>query len=473
MASDWQGSISTNHAIAGNWVPSGVPATGDDATFTATSQGNCILTANLALASLDMQAAMPDNIDLATFNLTMDPGGNVILDSTTGRFDMGTGTLSITNGTFDYADVGTIAGLSSTLVFSGTCNWIAKNGFGSGINDVTIASGTTTIPVTAAINVWMQGALHIDGELLIASGEDLFNQGTLTTAAGAHIGGDGIFILVAVPAGKGFTSRGAGTTIDCGEFWIRPGTTSPDLAAGEYDVGLFKFYNPSTGAALLSLDGSFVFTGDVEFENVNAGGSLTIDNSVNDPDIELQGDLVRDEQAGTITYVAGGGDFSLTGMANQIVDFGGSTIEALTIDKPLGAVTLNGDFTTPTFSGVDVDTFDPNEKTIHVLGDCDFAAAFTIGAFPYFGGSTWTIDGKFTCHGQTFLADIPWQLNLSEPGIASGVGSIQNCDASGGSPLVALKWTNLGGCTNVIFGGPPLLEGGMFAGGFQTLGGGL
>jgi hypothetical protein len=371
----WLGTTSTDHAAAANWSIIGtggaagasVPGTGDDAIFDGNSSANCLVSAPWALGNMDMQAAFTQDIDLATYDLTMDDGGDVILAGA-GTFDMGTGTLSILNGTLDYSALNALDEDSSTVTFDGDCDWVPKAGGACNLNAVTIASGSTSVlPSVGAFN--MDSNLIINGSLIIGAGSSLQHIGAvMTTGPGASLSGAGTFLSVAIGAGKGFVSRGADTTIDIAQFQMRPTTTSPDLPPGVYDSAV-KIYNSAASAGLLTLQaGDYTFSS-LELESTNDAGTVTLETGVATSvtvegaltiDLDNAADITVDDsndagaciwhlQGDTVDGVTGGGDFIWTpgsepivfdGDSDQDIDFHGYTIPDFTIDKDTGYLTL-------------------------------------------------------------------------------------------------------------------------------------
>ena len=148
----WNGSVSTNWNVAGNWTPNGIPGTLDYVKI-VTATNNCQLTANTSISTINLTSGM---LDLGGLTLTV--GGN------TAQFSTGT----VQNGTI------TISGATSTV-------------FGNGpvmMNCVTnITSGTITFKSTT-----FQGATTITKTGTsndASSGGNIFNGLTVFTNAGS------------------------------------------------------------------------------------------------------------------------------------------------------------------------------------------------------------------------------------------------------------------------------------------------
>ncbi|KKK67087.1 hypothetical protein LCGC14_2957570, partial [marine sediment metagenome] len=206
----WLGTTSTDHAVAANWAASSggapgasVPGTGDDATLDGNGNNACTLTANLALANLITLAGYTAKLDLATFNLTMDDGGNITLDQG-GEFDCGAGTLSMTNGTFDFEHVGTLTRGSAAWVFNQVCSIVSTAS--QNCPHTTVAAGGT-LTLLASGGIFSARGMTINGTLNIEAGRFVYAWGSSAVIlnTGGQITGTGTFILYIPLAGNGLT----------------------------------------------------------------------------------------------------------------------------------------------------------------------------------------------------------------------------------------------------------------------------
>jgi phage baseplate assembly protein gpV len=464
---DWEGDVNVLHNVAGNWDLNAVPGTGDIALFDATSQGNCVVVVPWALQNLWMDSTFPDDIDLDTANLTMDDGGDVILAGA-GTFDMGSGTLSIENGVFDYSGLTTLDDGTSTVVFSGTSTWIGST---QRIRNVEVAASAD---VTCTQSVTIDGDLTVDGNLILSSGV-AFNPHILPEVRlgdGSSITGGTELHFSFMTTGKGIVAFHSNATISTPIRINAPSSAAVFVASLNYPAtklvgGASTTLNLSSGEyAFTSLE-LLTASGDLITLDTSASTTITVTGTLaiilqSDGDLDITSTGSEWHLEGDVTFSGGGsGDFTWTpgsepltldGNADQAIDSGGVTLPALVIDKPLGAVQLASDFTTASFTGIEVDGFGPDSFTITVNGNCDFQSAFNPDdGFADWGGCVWDIGGNLTMDGNNIAASSEWQLNVTGTAIASGSGSIENCNASGGSPLIALGWTDGGGNTNVIF----------------------
>ncbi len=375
------------------------------------------------------------------------------LDCTNGAgaaLSMGSGTWTITGGTFDYSLIGTFNDDTSMIVFAGTCSWIAKGSGSRDVRDVTIASGTATL-TAASGNPIVTGTIAIGASstLLVGTGTILnVNNGILTTGANSRLGGAGTIAMYAVGSGKGYTTRGAGTTIDIAFFPIRPVTTSPSLPAGDYSTA-FRIYNTAGANGLLTLSaGSYSFDS-LELESRNNAGTInlevaaadditvagellfdidnaadiTIDGSAGDCNWILQGDVTQAEAAaGRLVWTAGTGTMTLSGTAAQAIDFNGQTVEAITIDNASGTVTFGDAVTTAAFTG------EPNASiagAVLITVQGNFALNGTSGNEITFNGPDLDVTGTAEAHFTT--------ATNSDASAGEEVDALDNCTDGGGN----------------------------------------
>ncbi len=463
----WRGIVDTDSTKVGNWAATSggaggasVPGSGDTITYDSGGDNPCTLFANLAHAGFDMQATFSAKIDLATFNLVGDDGADVTLAGS-GEFAAGTATtIALTNGDFDNSAVGTYTRGTSTLSMSGVGNLIST--VGKFLLNFTAESGST-IDVTENIQAF--GTATINGTLSVATGKTFFSNVDATTVFGAsgRLTGLGTYSIETPVGGQGITVFPAGAVVDISVLQFSRPESGDLMIPGTYDAGVVRLHSSSAIGQPFAFElssGSYVFSGDLEFSNIAAGATIVIDNSINNSNIEILGDVIRTETAGTITYTRGTGTMTLSGTSNQAIDFGGQAIEALTVDKSAGTVTQGDDMSTAAFAGVD-GSYDPAGFATAVDGNCDWAAAFGFSGPTEdpLDGSAWTIGGDFTADGQSLFGSAGWTLSVVGSAVASGVGSVAGCDASGGTEIHAVGWTDGGLTTNWEFDAkPPLFQ---------------
>lgn len=126
-----------------------VPGTGDIAYFTGNGIDNCTLSASVASGGFNTAAGYTGTLDAATFDVTGDSGADFIFDGT--GLDLGSGTWSVTNGTFDVEhitnavlaisplieEIQLIGGLVPWKEFPGKV-WKVRGEFGLRVEDVPV-----------------------------------------------------------------------------------------------------------------------------------------------------------------------------------------------------------------------------------------------------------------------------------------------------------------------------------------------
>ena len=488
----WLGTTSDDHAVAANWSTAGsggapgvsVPGTGDEVMFDGNGNNACTLTANLVLLHLTTVVGYTAKLDLATSDLTMDDGGNITLDQG-GEFDCGSSTISLTNGNFDNKDVTTFTRGTSTLLMSGTGNLVSD--VLNDLNDLTISAAAV---ITATETYQILGDLIVNGSLSIANGKITLvgSGGTISIGAVGRITGNGIFRVYVPGAGEGITVFTVGGVIDVSTLEIFRPNAAAVIAPGTYQSTLVKIYNNVATTETLTLsNGNYIFTGNVEFKNTNAGGSLTIANNTNNPDIELQGDFLVDETAGTIIWTKGNGTITATGVNAQDWDLLGRTVEDIVVNKTnkTDVLTFSGSVTTDSLL-VTKGTIDPNSQTITTIGNMTMTAnsqfdpaadamdncEFAIGGDLDFDGSdgdplimkwqvAFTLDVAGNCNMNwvTFIPSDPgggkvdMLLEVSSSAVATNCVA-EHSNANSYTTIQATISTNSGNNTNWAFAVP-------------------
>lgn len=513
----WLGTTSTDAALAINWgdvsgggAGASVPVSGDNAIFDSGGNNPCTLTAAVALATLTTVAGYTAKIDLATFDLAMDAAGSITLDGA-GEFACGSGTISITGGTLDLEDVGTWTPGTATIAFSGTCPWNHQHQ--ARMDSVTVASGAAvTLTVNGGSNAWIDTELNVSGTLSIASGDWLLPTQACDVHLndGAIVNGAGYLYFEWPQDGHGLVTFDAGAVLSAIVIVQTPQGTGEVLAPGTFG-GRVKF-TASTSRTLTLAAGSYDFAGGYEIQNdggglltmandtnapsiaatdvvidINSSGGVTIDDSGAAVDWDISGDVIDEiTGAGGWTWTQGTGDVSLSGSADQDIDFSSlPSVPALQSIKTAGEVTLDaadltlgGDFEAGSLvynaSAIDLDGFDLTLS----------AGSLTVpDTVPITGlANNWIeVSGDLSLTG---LVGTPLDLDtvaLTVGGSAAvRYATLTDCDASGGAVVVATDSTDAGGNLFISFGSWPLaaeagavaaaliVEGTVYAGAEQT-----
>lgn len=411
----WLGTTSSNPSVAANWstVGSGgapgasVPGTGNEVQFDGGGNNACTFTAPMTFAGLATLVGYTDTISLLTYDLTIDDGGSIILNQA-GTFNMGSATVSLTNGTFDNEDCGTFTRGTSTLVMSGVGNLITATA--KIIHNFTVSTGAViAVPTYSFLGPAAQNI--INGTLSIAVSKFCLMAGQGTVGPEGRITGDGEYRLYQNATGRGIVSLSPTAVIDIAEFTIDRPVTGTVVAPGTYSPGVFRVYNDGgSPTRTLSLDGDYVFEQDLEFRTANLSDSiLIIDNATHSPNITCNGDVRWTEHVpeppepfvDTLIYLAGNnGSLTLDGIVDQDIDFGDSVTEEITISKAAGDVLL--DSLESEIGEVDMDlgdltivgsTITSSVAAKNITGNIDFSDA---GNDITFGdGATWTVGGNF------------------------------------------------------------------------------
>ncbi|MHC4605100.1 MAG: autotransporter outer membrane beta-barrel domain-containing protein, partial [Planctomycetota bacterium] len=435
----WSSAGSTDGNVAGNWNPARVPTTGDTAYFDATSAINCTFSGNISCDGLNATAAYSGDIDFGDSKTHTWGASNFTL-AHTGATDLGTGTTH-NAASCDWtvvAATGSWTRGTSTVSFTGTC--AINTGTTNNFFNLIVASGTATVSTN---DTRVGGACTINGVLSVNTGKRLqfLTIGTILIGDGGRLTGTGTGYvwLYGLGGGNGVTSFHANGTWDIPEvrlirtsanLVLVPGNyqstmriindsaanfTLALIAAGAYQFSSLELETTSTGSQTLdNTNGPTSITvGDLTIDE-NAGGAIVIDDSGQSVDWTITGDVIDQRTGDTFTWTKGTGDITLSGSADQDIDFMGQVIEDIIINKSAGALTFSGAFTTDSFTGTSTGTgdLDPNGQTITITGNCSWAAAFDFNsAADTMNGCTWIVGGNFTANGQTLNATAIWTLS--------------------------------------------------------------
>ncbi len=439
----WLGTTSADPTVAANWSTAGsggapgisVPGTGDEVEFDSGGNNICTFTTNMTFLNFVVVVGYTAKLDLVTFNLDIE--NDIILDGG-GEFDCGTGSHSVTNGTLDNKDQATFTRGASTWTLNGVCTMIGHSS--NDYYNLTFASGSTVIiDASTTARLESRGICNINGAVVLNNRLTVSANGDFVINSGASFSGSSFLYLYLSNSGHGLiTLDGSVATPLIQIFTSVPGTV---LTPGTY-AGLVKlFASVATNTILQLSNGIYNFNGGLELE-CTGSGSVTLDNSANNPTINVT-DLTIDRDNGTIvindsatavtwtitgdvideaatdfTWTKGTGSVTLSGSANQSVDFMDQDPGQLIIDKSAGTMDLEA--VDCELGAVDIlDNFTITNSTIisnddkNITGNVSFANA---GNDITLGSETWTITGD---------------LDLSNVGVWDGGTAV--ITASGGS----------------------------------------
>ena len=428
---NWLGTTSADHAVAANWDPAAVPGTGHSATFNGDGVEPCTLSTAWALANLTAEAGYASKLDLATYDLTMDDGGEINWGGA-GTFDLGIGTtISLTNGVFSIT-AGTIEYATSTLVFNGTCTLGTAEKYCGGMTVASLATVTLTSTVGMRNNtVTINGTLELDGNTF-------YNRAAYTEfGANGLLSGAGTYKMRLIPAGKGLTVFPAGAEIDCDVCELEAGAAGVLCShGGTFNAGEHGFSSSNAAASITPEAEAYAFLNDVRFLANASGENLTWDNATNGvlsvtvggefilhtvdgnltvtsngvaTDWVLQGDVTRTiGGAGTLTWTRGTGTITFGGTAAQSVDLDDQTVEAIVVDKAAGTLTFTGGWTAASFT-LTAGAVDLNGQTL--VTDGNFTAE--AGTLSDMSGVDLTVGGDFSVDGVNLIGATGWDLDVT------------------------------------------------------------
>ncbi len=465
----WNG-VNTSYGTGSNWDPVGVPQTGDDVIFDATSTQDCTLdVAPASLGSLDIQNAYgTGHFDANGEDVTVT--GAVTFDNSTGTVSMGTSSIWTIGGSFDYLSVGTLVKGTSTVVMTGGTSETPVNLIGhfqKDLKNLTIALGATVTTPSAANQPQFDGVVLINGGLEIPTGEEftLNTPGDLQlSSTGSITGGGTIFFNV-------------GTKMTVCEGTFNPGSIQiqrpesirafDSVSPWQCDVLVTDSNSATNSPFLLKLSGTVDITGSLTVRAENVSSVLEITNSTNDPDFLIGGDVSL-EGDGTVTWDKGTGTITLNGDAAQSVDFADQSVEAIIIASS-DTVTFDGGWTATSFSAESGD-FDPNGQTLETVGGFAIASGVnllsSLADADLWDGVALTVGGSFAAQGNpgddcNLQGDGGWTLDATAAGTVNNA-AVSGCDADVGVDITARNSLDGTGNSSWIFqdsGGAGLLLG--------------
>lgn len=456
-----------------NWSLNRVPIAGDIATWDDTSDFNCVFTGNITCDGFNATSVYDGNIQLGIYTYVIGSDG-IVLDHT-GTFNLGSATVGITGGPFDYKDVGAWnAGNTATVTMNGTCTMIGVSA--AMLYNLTFAAGSTvTVDAATTSAVQVKNELTIDGDAVLNDGLWGAVNCDVIVNTGATVSGGSPFLLNAPASGHGLTVHDG--TITALMRVVAPASGSV-LAPGAFAA--VRVENGATSVLILSA-GSYSFTS-LELQTA-AGNSITLNLATNNPTVTVSGDLIIDinstgdvildggsvaltvqgdiidQITGGGTFTADGQDLTFTGTSAQDIDPVGGTWGAVIVNKASGTATLSGALTCATFTGTS-GTLKPNGQTVTTTGNMDWASGFVIDTTAI-TGSAFVVGGNWTADGQDLSgAAGTWDLQVTGTAVASGVGNVAYSDASGFTEITASAgpWTDGGNNSNWNFGGVLLVQ---------------
>jgi len=379
---------------SGNWSCASVPGSGDDVVLDGTSTDNLTVDVAVSINSFSVTSGYTGAFDAATYSVGV---GNVVIEQTSGSFDWGSGTWTV-SGDFDLDSfTATAVTADGTAVLTGTTKSMTGR---SSLNYPDLVQISGSYELTNVVNrAFVHNITITSTGYLLLSREFAVNKvggATLTIDSGGEleIGAVNTFI--------GYNAGGTYGLINNGTITDSTGGGRTTLARASIDLkGNIPLYlNITRGLSIANV----TLSGDTSVETLkldDGGGVLNVD--LSNFDLTINGDLVY---VNVDTWTKGTGTITLSGAANQSIDFGGKTVEDIVIDKTDGTVTLTGNVTTDSLTLTD-GALDIDGNTLTVSGNMTVAAGTSVddstpasGAFAITGnidingtsgsGVTWT-----------------------------------------------------------------------------------
>lgn len=458
----WIAGSAANWNDTANWSTSSggaggasVPGSSDHARFDSNGNGNCRLNASIDVLQIS-GSTYTGTIDAASDDLNHTIGTGGLSFSGSSTLSLGDGDWTINGNCFieNTLTAGlsqvTLAGSSKSfgigpnrrfydLVVSGS--YTGNNSYGNnwGVSHSLVVSGSITNESNNNCRIDSGASVSVSGSWLVSSG-----TGGISMATGATITNDG---TINVPV-----------SIECdGSTPYTPIKTG----TGAYG-GTISLMGGGNGARTVRMEGGTHTFKHLTLSNFYGTGTHTLDLDTNDPNLTITGDVTV---ASRWTWTKGSGTITLSGTANQSIDFSSETIEDLVVNKSAGTVTVTtSGFTTDSFTGT-AGTFAIGTLTVTVSGGLTAAAGFTATAS---AGGTFVVGGNFALSGSSGN-NVVWNgPDVDITGTATAdYTTATNSDASAGTTVTASNSTDGGGNTNWSFataGQPSMRRWGMSRG---------
>lgn len=369
----WEGDVSTDWFVGGNWTGNSPPGVGDVAHFDGVLDNNCDVDGNIALTGqgggIQVDAGYTGTLQFSTGTHTHELGeAGLVIDG--GTIHMGDAVLTITDGPFDYLDAAGWTTGTGSVTLAGACTVTGDRQ--QQLYDFDLGSGTVTIHSDTDARVEVTGTCTIHGPVVLNDILAVTADGDMVLNEGASFSGSSYLSCRSSTSGHGLTALHSSVTV--GNVRLVSSQAGARLAAGTYG-GYVRLAASGAANSLLELDsGTYDFDGGLELENKGTG-LVTLQNKTNAPltinvtdltiDLDagaggVTGNIVIDDDGVAVAWVVtgnivdeetGGGAFSwvvgtsggwLQGTADQAVDTNSVNIGWWGIYKPTsGKVTIN------------------------------------------------------------------------------------------------------------------------------------
>lgn len=265
----WTGTLSSDWSTAGNWTPSGVPTSSDDALIPGSLTTYPTLSASSVVHNLIMQGGA--SIETAGFSLDvfgiLDAPSSVITGTGTVLLD-GTGTT--VQGSFPNVQSGGTVRVIGTVIVQGDLD-ITGGAFDLGNTQSVFVTGAITSSPGGVLVDTGGSVITVDGSALFGGSSEagLLTNGALQLMGNFTQNGD----PESFRADSGFVTRLFGTGQQLVSF------TNPGTGAGVSHFGALHVVNTSQGVSLGSpvfADGLFLAAGSGGTQALMLGGGNTL-----------------------------------------------------------------------------------------------------------------------------------------------------------------------------------------------------
>lgn len=390
---------------------------------------------------------------------------NVTMDNA--AVDMGDATWTV-GGNCDSVDVATFTRNGSVLVLRGTGKVLRA----SALNGLTVHEGAS-YTVANAINVYgtfiseESSALALDSTLHIRSTNNI--AGSITIGATSNLQlSTGTLTL----APTGIITGSGSIYASAGNLTIAPFEGVMDapiginyggnvLGGGRYrrDVAWYPGNSSRTMTFGTASNQTLIFEGNLSI--VTSTSSATMIGNTRNPSLVMQKNLnVNTAGGGSFTWTKGAGTITMSGSNVQEVNFAGTTVEDIVINKTGGSVTMSGAVTTDSFD-LQNGTVDFNGQAITTTTATGGSGDFTIGAngnvvASGLPGSVITVGGNFSVAGSegdllTLNPDSAWTLTVNGASAVGNYVHVAYSNAGGGTAVTCNSCINGGNNSNWIF----------------------
>lgn len=244
-----------------------------------------------------------------------------------------------------------VPGSSDNVIFDGNglgnCN---TNGSRTVVN-LTLSSG-----YTGALKVFFNQYILATGSISVASGATIsldYSSSYVATRASLTVNG--------TISGPGYVGI------------YNPAQTTHNIEAqGQINCTAGLRINAAAGSSIVITNNLNVSK--IDFDSF-AANTCTFNTSTHNPNINITGDVVWDNP--NVSWSKGTGTITLSGSANQNIDFDGESVEDIVIDKTAGTVTLTGGVVTDSLT-LTSGTLDCGSQTLETVGDFTMAAGTTV-----------------------------------------------------------------------------------------------